>query len=65
MNDNWLTTNQAAKLSGYHVNYIRQLVRAKKLIARKFGPVWQVSEQSLFDYLAQADQVDDKRHGPK
>ena len=65
MQDDWLTTNAAADLSGYHVNYIRQLIRANKLTARKFGPVWQVSKQSLLNYLSQAEQADDKRHGPK
>jgi excisionase family DNA binding protein len=65
MEEDWITTNEAADLSGYHVNYIRQLVRARKLKARKFGPVWQVSKQSLLDYLARAERSDDKRQGPK
>ena len=43
MPEEWLTVHQAADVSGYHFNYIRQMIRAGKLQARKFGPVWQVS----------------------
>jgi hypothetical protein len=36
MNDeDWITTQQAAELSGYHVNYLRWLIRDKRVQARK------------------------------
>jgi excisionase family DNA binding protein len=65
MAEDWITTNEAADLSGYHPDYIRKLLQGGKLNGRKFGPVWQVSKQSLLAYLARAEQADDKRHGPK
>lgn len=65
MSETWLTTQEAADFSGYHVNYIRQIIRAKKIKARKFGPVWQVSKESLQTYLQTAEKSDDKRLGPK
>jgi excisionase family DNA binding protein len=65
MAEEWLTTAEAAELSGYHAEYIRQIIKAGKVQARKFGPVWQVSKQSLLDYLQAAREKGDKRWGPK
>jgi excisionase family DNA binding protein len=63
--DEWLTTEQAAELSGYHVNYLRKLIRRGDIQARKLSFLWLVHRQSLLDYMAQAEQSDDKRRGPK
>ena len=63
--NDWITTQEAAELSGYHVNYIRQLLQADKLHGRKWGQAWQVSRQSLREYLATAETQPDKRWGPK
>lgn len=65
MAEEWLTTEQAAELSGYHVIHLRRLVRAGKITGRKFGPVWQVNKQSLLDYNEEAAESRDKRRGPK
>ena len=62
--DDWLTTFEAATLSGYNPDYIRQLIRTKKLVARKWGLSWQVSRQSLESYLASAEKNGEKP-GPK
>lgn len=63
--DDWITTQEAAELSGYHPDHLRRLIRAGLIKAKKFGIVWQVSRQSLLDYMAQAEESDDKRRGPK
>ncbi len=63
--EEWLTTEEAAELSGYHVNYIRKLLQTGKLTGRKWGQAWQVSRKSLIDYLATAENQPDKRWGPK
>jgi excisionase family DNA binding protein len=65
MAEEWLTTEQAAELSGYHTEYIRQIIKAGKIQAKKFGPVWQVDKQSLLAYLKEAREKGDKRWGPK
>ena len=65
IDDEWLTTEQAAELSGYHVNYLRKLIRRGDIRARKLSFLWLVHRQSLLDYMAQAEQSDDKRRGPK
>jgi len=65
VDDEWLTIQQASKLSGYHAEYLRISVRAGKLVAHKFGPVWAISKKSLLAYLAEAKKSEDKRYGPK
>lgn len=61
--DDWITTQEAAELSGYHVNHIRRLIRYDSIRARKFGPVWQVSRQSLLAYMDASEKSGDKRRG--
>jgi excisionase family DNA binding protein len=63
--DDWITTQEAAELSGYHPTYLRLLIREGHIPARKFGPLWQVSRKGLQDYLKAAEQSGDKRRGPK
>ncbi len=45
--EDWLTTYEAARLANYDADYIRKLVRGKKVIARKWGQSWQISRESL------------------
>ena len=65
MADNWITTRQAVELSGYHPDHLRRLIRSGDIDARKFGIVWQVSQNSLLAYLKEAQDSKDKRRGPK
>ena len=55
MPEEWLTVTDAAKLIGYHPDHLRVLIRAGKVEARKFGPVWQVSRASLLAFQAEMD----------
>jgi excisionase family DNA binding protein len=64
-NNDWLTVQDAAKLSGYRADHLRELIRSGKIGARKFGPIWAVNRQSLLSYMNEALKSDDKRHGPK
>lgn len=61
----WLSIDEAAKLSGYHPEYIRRLVRDGEIKGRKFSIVWQVDRESLSEYLKNAKSKDDKRYTPK
>jgi excisionase family DNA binding protein len=63
--DEWLTVQEAAKLTGYHAEHLRLLIREGKLAARKFGPVWAVDKSALLTYLKIAEKSSDRRHGPK
>lgn len=61
----WITTDEAAEISGYHIDHIRLLLRQKKVAAKKKGGAYWVDRQSLFDYLTTARDTDDRRLGPK
>jgi excisionase family DNA binding protein len=61
----WITSREAAELSGYHPEHLRRLIREEKITARKFGIVWQIDRQSLLAYLKAAEQSGDQRRGPK
>lgn len=60
----WITTMEAASLSQYHPEHIRELARENKIEARKFGPVWQVKKESLLFYLQKMKEQGEKR-GPR
>ena len=60
----WLTTQEAAELAGYHPDHVRRLVRAGEIDARKWGHDWMVSKDSLFRYLKKMEEQGGKR-GPK
>ncbi len=64
MADEWLTVQQAAELIGYHPVYVRDLIRAGKIKARRFGPMWQVDRASLLIYVRKVEKLGGKR-GPK
>jgi excisionase family DNA binding protein len=65
MDGDWITTAEAAEISGYHPEYLRRLTRKGVIKARKFGIVWQVSRNSLITYLQKAKSSEDKRKGPR
>jgi excisionase family DNA binding protein len=62
--EEWLTTYEAARVANYDPDYIRKLVRAEKIKARKWGQTWQVHRDSLFEYLKKTEMLGDRR-GPK
>ncbi|MBI3242330.1 MAG: helix-turn-helix domain-containing protein [Chloroflexi bacterium] len=61
MAETWITTKQAAELSGYHPEHLRELIRGGKVKARKFGIVWQVDRASLLAYLRKVEKLGAKR----
>ena len=60
----WLTTKEAAKIAGYHLEHLRRLIREGEIDARKWGNTWMVSRESLFQYIALIGTQGAKR-GPK
>ncbi|MCA9997427.1 MAG: hypothetical protein KDE56_16825 [Anaerolineales bacterium] len=59
--EDWLTTYEAVRISGYELDYIRKLIRAKKIVGRKWGQSWQVSRVSLLEFLKSREQQGQKR----
>lgn len=62
--EEWLTTYEAARLADLDPDYIRKLVRAEKIKARKWGQSWQVRRASLLAYVKASRDKGNKR-GPK
>ena len=60
-NGKWLTVREAAKLSGYNADHLRELIREGKIKARKFSIVWMVDRESLLTYKAKAQASGEKR----
>ncbi len=61
----WISVNEAAHLTGYHAEYIRELIRLKHIKARKIVIVWQIDQASLMAYAQRADGSGDRRRGAK
>ena len=59
--EEWLTTFEAAHISGYELDYIRKLIRAKKVLGRKWGQSWQVNRKSLSQFMDQRENEGQKR----
>jgi hypothetical protein len=60
MND-WITTGEAVKLSGYHVEYLRKLIREGRIKGRKFSILWLVGRSSLKVYLREQAKRGERR----
>ncbi len=60
----WITTKEAADLSGYHPDSLRELIRDGKIYAEKKGNAWWVDRKSLLAYICNLRKRGKKR-GPK
>ena len=61
----WITTEEAAVLSGYDVQYIRELARAGKIGAAKKGRDWWIDRDKLKEYLQAMDALGPKKFDPR
>lgn len=67
MQTDWISTAEAASLSGYNLEYIRRLIRNGKIKATRKGHDFWIDRASLVEYLrtTTAKSKKDKRHGPR
>ena len=65
MTSDWITTAEAAELSGYHVEYIRELIRNGAIAAVKKGNAWWIDRKALLGYVKAAEKAKDRRWGAK
>ena len=56
----WITTTEAAEISGFSSQWVRELCDEGDVTCRKFGRNWQVSRTSLLAYVES-----ERRPGPK
>jgi excisionase family DNA binding protein len=60
----YISVKDACKLSGYKQQYLRRLLRQKKLSRKKIGQVWLIEVSSLESYLFLSNESKDRRCGP-
>ena len=61
MANDWITTTDAAKTSGYTADHLRAMIRDGRITGRKFGIVWQVSRKSLANFVRLQEVKGEKR----
>jgi len=55
--EQWISTEQAAELSDYRVEYVRQLCRQSRIEAQKIQRDWLISRESLLAYRRRMDRL--------
>ena len=63
--NNCLSVQTAAFYSGYSLQYLRRLLRTRKLEGIKIAGVWLVDKSTLDVYVESAQKIPDRRFGPK
>jgi excisionase family DNA binding protein len=61
----WITTVEAAQVSGYDVQYVRELARAGRIGAEKKGRDWWIDRDKLKEYLETMDALGPKKFDPR
>jgi len=61
----YISVKAAWKLYGYKEQYLRRLLRQKKLSGIKIGQAWLIEVPSLKNYLFLFNQSQDSRFGPR
>jgi excisionase family DNA binding protein len=60
----WITTAEAAELTGYDVTHIRLLVRKGSITGRKFGRDWMIDRESVKDYAEEMKRLGLAKYDP-
>jgi excisionase family DNA binding protein len=60
----WITTKEAAELTGYRSAHIRYLAKEGHIIGRKFGRDWMIDRGGLQAYAEKMKQLGSAKHDP-
>jgi len=61
----WITTAEAAELTGYHAVHIRRLIRDGHISGKKFGRDWLVNRESAQAYAEKMKELGAAKHDPR
>jgi excisionase family DNA binding protein len=61
----WITTKEAAELTGYHTVHVRRLLREGRVEGKKFGRDWMISRESIQEYKDQMKELGPSKHDPR
>lgn len=60
----WITTGEAAELTGYTSDYIRKAIRRGLLEGMKRGRDWFLNKADVLAYKEKMDALGDRKHNP-
>lgn len=60
----WITTAEAAELTGYNIQYVRRLIAKGRVTAEKWGRDWFVEKASLLAYAEEMSRLGSAKHDP-
>ncbi len=60
----WITTQEAAELTGYNLEYVRQMIRRGMIVAEKKGRDWWVDKASIETYADAMKRLGPAKHNP-
>ena len=60
----WITTKEAAELTGYSVRYLRQLINEGRIKAVKWSRVFFVNRESVVAYADEMRRLGPAKHNP-
>ena len=60
----WITTTEAAALTGYDPTHIRYLVRKGRIQGRKFGRDWMIDRSGIIAYVEEMNRLGLAKHDP-
>lgn len=60
----WITTKEAAALTGYESAHIRHLAREGAIVGGKFGRDWMISRASVVAYARRMEELGPGKHDP-
>lgn len=62
--EEWLTTEQAAELTGYSQSYMRKLALGDKVTALKAGRDWLLNRAALLEFTRKMEALGSAKHDP-
>jgi L-rhamnose isomerase len=60
----WVTTKEAAEISGYSVRYILNLLNSGRVLGRKWVNAWMIDRDDLLAYKQEMDDLGAAKHDP-
>lgn len=60
----WITTNEAAEMTGYAVVTLRQFAREGRIKSMKRGRDWFLSKTAVLEYVTIMQQMGTTKHNP-
>lgn len=60
----WITTKEAADLTGYATAYFRQLIKRSRLQAKKRGRDWFLKKAEVLAYAEKMQQLGPQKYNP-